>query len=293
MPTRPTISSFGAALEGSDLYADDHHWGDKRINVRAHDLPALKARYLLEHLPATGRVLEVGCGGLLNTVAAHRPRLELHGCDIRPLRYPPASFQFTLVGLETAALPYRPASFDAVVMMDALEHFQDPAAALHAAGSVLRPQGLLVSFTPLEGQRLSFYRLYRRILGDDLYVRTKEHLQSFSERDLLRLLEQDFHVVDRVYAYHAVGHLMDATLFALTAIPGLRRRFWQANPFYEEAAAGSPTAGTHSALSQMLRVANALAYAESRALRGVNWGAAGILFAAVAQQVPTLERRLP
>jgi hypothetical protein len=43
----------------------------------------------------------------------------------------------------------------------------------------------------------------------------------------------------------------------------------------------------------MLRVANALAYAESRALRGVNWGAAGILFAAVAQQVPTLERRLP
>jgi SAM-dependent methyltransferase len=272
-------------LEDSDLYADDHHWGNRRVNVGAHDLPALKARYLLAHLPVTGRVLEVGCGGgrLLNTVAAHRPLLELHGCDIRPLRYAPARFHFTLVGLETAVLPYEPASFDAVVMMDALEHFRAPTGALHATRAVLRPGGQLVSFTPLEGQRLSFYRLYRRVLGDDLYVRTKEHVQSFSEADLRRLLEQNFQVVDHVYAYHLLGHLMDATLFALLATPRLRRRFWQVNPFYEEAAASSPGARTQSPLAQALRAANALAYAESQALHGVSWGAAGILFAAVAR----------
>jgi SAM-dependent methyltransferase len=285
MPIRPTTSSSGAALEDSDLYADDHHWGDKRINLRAHDLPALKVRYLLAHLPATGRVLEVGCGGgrLLNTVAAHRPHLELDGCDIRPLRYAPARFRFTLVGLESAALPYESASFDVVVMMDALEHFQDPAGALRAARAVLRPHGRLVSFTPLEGQRLSFYKLYRRVFGDDLYVRTKEHVQAFSETDLLRLLERDFQVIDRAYAYHGLGHLMDATLFALLASPSLRRRFWQVNPFYEESSSGTTGAATNSPLARALRAANALAYAESRAFHHVSWGSAGILFAAVAR----------
>ncbi|MGA2283465.1 MAG: class I SAM-dependent methyltransferase [Candidatus Dormibacteria bacterium] len=269
----------------SDLYADDHHWGDRRVNVRAHDLPALKVRYLLARLPTTGRVLEVGCGGgrLLNTVAAYRPRLELHGCDIRPLRYDPANFRFTLVGLGTTVLPYDPASFDAVIMMDALEHFRDPAGALHAARAVLRPRGRLVSFTPLEGQRLSFYRLFRRVLGDDLYVRTKEHVQSFSETDLRRLVGEDFDVVDHAYAYHVLGHLMDATLFALLASPRLRRRFWRVNPFYVEEAAGSAGVGAHSPLADALRVANALAFVESRALRGVSWGAAGIFFTAIVR----------
>jgi SAM-dependent methyltransferase len=272
-------------LEGPDLYAPDHHWGAKRVNVRAHDLPALKARYLLAHLPTTGRVLEIGCGGgrVLNTIAAHRPLLELHGCDIRPLRSATTHFHFTVVSPEDTVLPYEPASFDAVLMVDALEHFADPAAALHAARLVLRPRGRLVSFTPLEGQRFSFYRLFRRLLGDDLYARTKEHVQSFSEAHLRRLLDVDFQVVDCAYAYHILGHLMDATLFALLASPPLRRRFWQVNPFYEEASVGSPTPTGHSPMVFALRAANALAYVESRVLWKVSCGAAGVLFTAVAR----------
>ena len=79
-------------------------------------------------------------------------------------------------------------------MYDVLEHLRDPGSSLTAAHRILRPGGLLVSFTPLEGQPFSIYRWYRRLLGDELYVETKEHLQAFSERSLLAVVEPGFRV---------------------------------------------------------------------------------------------------
>jgi SAM-dependent methyltransferase len=267
-------------LAHSEIYADDHHWGDSVIDIAAHDLPGLKASYLLDQLPEHGRVLEIGCGGgrLLNTVARHRPSLALHGCDIRPLRGTPSNFTFTLIDPLEPTLPYEPDSFDAVVMFDVLEHLTDVAGSLGAARDALRPDGRLISFTPLEGQRVSFYRLYRRLFGDDLYVKTKEHIQAFSEQSLRSLVAQQFTVRDHVYLYHLLGQFMDATLFALMKIPSVRKRFWDENPFYAE----SSTEGSKppSPLGRALRAANAVAYAESRLLARHPYGAAGLLFTA-------------
>ena len=237
MPTRRTTSSSGVGLERSDLYAADHRWGAAPIDVSARDLPALKARYLLSALPARGRVLEIGCGGgrLLNTIALHRPDLDLEGCDIRPLDHAPKTFEFTLVEPARPDLPYDADTFDVVLLFDVLEHVLDPPTMLKATRSVMRGGGAVISFTPLEGQAFSFYRFYRRLLGDDLYVETKEHLHAFSDASLRALLEVDFVLNDVQYAYHFFGHLMDATLFALTKFPPIRRRFWESNPYYRDA----------------------------------------------------------
>ena len=269
-------------MGGSDLYAADHHWGDDVIDLAARDLPALKAQYLVDALPRHGRALEIGCGGgrVLNTLATRRPELSLDGCDIRPLAYEPAEFTFTLVDPARGDLPYEQGSFDAVIMFDVLEHAQDPIAMVKSARTVVRPGGTLVSFTPLEGQPFSFYRIYRRLLGDDLYVETKEHLQSFSEATLRALVSSAFTIRDTQFTYHLLGHFMDATLFALLKIPSLRRRFWESNPYYRETR--SCSTGSASPLGSIMRAANAVAYYESRALRHHRFAAAGMLFTATA-----------
>jgi SAM-dependent methyltransferase len=269
-------------LQGSDVYAADHHWGDEVIDITAHDLPALKARYLLNGLPEHGRALEIGCGSgrVLNTIAVHRPGLSLYGCDIRPLRYEPTAFTFSLVDPK-GDLPYDPASFDVVILCDVLEHAADPRAMIKSARFVVRRGGILVSFTPLEGQRFSFYRFYRRLLGDDLYVTTKEHLQAFSEQSLRALVSSAFTIRDAQFAYHFCGQLMDATLFALLKIPALRRRFWETNPYYQETLSGG-TGSDRTLLGILMRAGNAIAYYESCALCHSRFGAAGLLCTARA-----------
>jgi SAM-dependent methyltransferase len=270
-------------LDRSELYAADHHWGDAPIDVSARDLPALKARYLLSALPERGRVLELGCGGgrLLNTIASYRPGLELSGCDIRPLDRAPERFDFTLVEPAQRNLPYDSGTFDAVVLFDVLEHVLNPSMTVKATRSVMRCGGVVVSFTPLEGKTFSFYRLYRRLFGNDLYVETKEHLHAFSEDDVRGFFESDFDIRRVEYAYHAFGQLMDATLFALLKLPALRRRFWESNPYYRDGTSASDT--ETSALGSLMRAANTVAYAESRLLRHRRLGAAGLLFTAAAR----------
>jgi 2-polyprenyl-3-methyl-5-hydroxy-6-metoxy-1,4-benzoquinol methylase len=269
-------------LHGSDVYAPDHHWGDEVTDVTAHDLPALKTTYLLNTLPEQGRVLEIGCGSgrILNTIAAHRPGLSLHGCDIRPMRYEPAAFTFTLVD-STGPLPYDTASFDFVIMCDVLEHAVDPSAMIESARTAVPRGGTLVCFTPLEGQPFSLYRFYRRLLGDDLYVTTKEHLQAYSEQSLQALVSNEFTIRDVQFAYHFCGQFMDATLFALLKIPAFGRRFWQANPYYRETLSGG-AASSRTLFATLLRAGNAVAYYESRALRHSRLGAAGLLLTATA-----------
>jgi SAM-dependent methyltransferase len=229
-------------------------------------------------------VLEIGCGSgkVLNTIAAHRPELTLEGCDIRPLSYSPSTFAFTQVNPDADSLPYEPGTFDAVVLFDILEHVPDPAAVLARARQVLRPDGVLVSFAPLEDQRPSFYRMYRRILGDDLYVETKEHVNAFSEAGIRRLVASGFSICDETFAYHCAGQFMDATLFALLKFPSMRARFWSSNPYYRETQADQEE--DTSWFSKVLRAANAIAYWESRLLHDRRTGAAGLLLTATPAQ---------
>jgi SAM-dependent methyltransferase len=141
---------------------------------------------------------------------------------------------------------------------------------------VLKPSGRFVGFVPLEGEPRSAYELYRRLLGPDLYLRTKHHLQSYRHADVHRLLQAHFELADERFAYHALGHTLDASFFALASLRRIERFWWRENKYYADQP--TPEGPLAFALNRLLELGNALAYFESRALEHSSFAAAGVLF---------------
>jgi hypothetical protein len=150
------------------------------------------------------------------------------------------------------------------------------------AARVLRPGGHLIAFVPIEGEPVSFYELFRRVLGRDTYVVTKEHIQAFTHRQVRSLVEERFDIHEIRYAYHALGHFMDAAFFAAARAKRLRDFWWRDNSFYhpEKKDAG----GSVGTLNMLLRAANRVASFESTLLARRQQGSAGVLLDAVLNQ---------
>jgi SAM-dependent methyltransferase len=257
------------------------HWGAEAVDLDEASLPALKARFVVDRLPHTGRVLEIGSGDgkVLRTLALHRPGLELNGCDVRDPTTPTDVYAFRRMDRD---LPFESGSLDAVLVVDVLEHVPDPRHLIAEAARVLRSGGHFVAFIPIEGELLSFYEVFRRILGADTYVLTKEHAQSFTHRQARELIEERFEIREIRYAYHLLGHFMDAAFFAAARAKRLRDFWWGENVYYNPQM--KDAGGGVGSLNHLLKAANRVAAFESTVLARKRAGSAGVLLDAVLRQ---------
>lgn len=108
---------------------------------------------LLQRLvPAEGgrpRVADIGCG-----CGATLLELGLHydavGIDGSPLAVEFSKRRGVTVveGLLPDGIPFPPGTFDAVLMLDVLEHLDAPAAAARAAANLLKPGGIFLATVP-------------------------------------------------------------------------------------------------------------------------------------------------
>jgi SAM-dependent methyltransferase len=179
--------------------------------------------------------------------------------------------------MEDGRVPLPSESLDAVLFVDVLEHVPDPAGLLDEAARVLQPGGRLIAIVPVEGERLSFYELFRAVLGRDTYEVTKEHVQSFTHASLTDLFERRFRLEHRRYAYHFLGQLMDAGFFAAARLERLRRFWWNENAYYNAPSESQPAPLAVRALNKLLQAGNALAWAESVRLAQSRTGACAVL----------------
>jgi SAM-dependent methyltransferase len=260
--------------------ADAWVYGDFAPDPASRDLPGLKARWLLEQLPAAAapRVLDFGAGEgkYLHLVRKVKPAAHLVGVDIRAPHTAP-DFEFHLVP-PGAALPFIADTYDVVISCDVLEHVENIDQCLEEIHRVLRCGGSFIGFVPAEGG-IGPYAFFR-LLDSHIYRDTKDHNHAYTRRDLLRRFSSRFRVVKLAYSYHLLGATLDAVFFAAFKMPIVGPRlegFWrgQDNDVYRTSAA----AGTRRSLaSRVIGAANRAAYYESAALRNIPLGAKGLHF---------------
>lgn len=145
-----------------------------------------------------GGALEIGCGEGELTMRIARDGVAIQGCDIAPDAIDEARKRSSAAGLtipfsvcDIAAARKRFAPCDLVVCCEVMEHLEDPIAALEVLDT-LSTKYVLVS-VPREPiwRILNLARLrYIGTLGN-----TPGHVQHWSRRRFLRLLESRFDVL--------------------------------------------------------------------------------------------------
>lgn len=139
------------------------------------DTPAYTAAVAALEAPPGGRALDAGCGSaralpLLRTAVG--PAGEVVGVDLTPemLREAVAlgrQAHGALIEADSARLPLRARTFDAVFAAGLVNHLPDPAAGLRELGRVTRPGGRLALFHPL-GRAALAARRGHELRADDI-----------------------------------------------------------------------------------------------------------------------------
>jgi ubiquinone/menaquinone biosynthesis C-methylase UbiE len=196
------------------------------------------------------RALDAGCGTGFQTAIVAEFGYRAHGLDLSAgslsvagARLPAAR----LVRGDLRALPYRDASFDAVVCAGStLDFVEDPGGAISELARVMRPGGTLfleverrfcldlgwMLLSSLTGDPLGYglrpaqaWALLARPPGQGVWLDYPGYprLRLFTDRELRRMLRRVGLYVERAWGIHAVTNLLPSTWLHRPRVPvGLR-----------------------------------------------------------------------
>jgi 2-polyprenyl-3-methyl-5-hydroxy-6-metoxy-1,4-benzoquinol methylase len=183
--------------------SDDYHealWEAVPEGLEPVDF-ARRRDFLLSHVSAGERVLDVGCGEGCFAAELVRAGAEVVGVDVaaEPLRRARERHR-ELVDLRrlpaAGTWPLQDASFDAVWAGEVIEHVADTAGWLSELRRVLRSGGVLLLTTPDHGRlRMLGWALAPHAFAAHFDPRA-DHLRFYTRRTLMELLEDfGFHDV--------------------------------------------------------------------------------------------------
>src|ERR1035438_1803905 len=135
------------------------------------------------------RMLEVGCGVGTFLADARDAGWTMSGLELNA-EFP--EFCRKELGIEDVKVglisdpPFAEASFDAVAMLDVLEHMYDPVMTVTQCARLLKPGGVLVVKSPNGPMQLRKERVKKALGRGDGYVATIGHLNQFSKATLAR-----------------------------------------------------------------------------------------------------------
>ena len=217
---RPTAQAL-AEIYRSDSFT--HHQLDHAEDARARREAVARLELLERYRPERGRLLDVGCSAGAFLAIARERGWEVAGLDINPAavevvrrRLACSAWVGTLDDVD------QPAGFDAITLLDSLEHMPHPVAALAKVRRLLHPGGVVLVTTPnIDGwlPRVT-YQLFARTIGAWEHPGPPAHIYQFSRRTLHAALERaGFEVgytrTEAIPLAHSVGALEEEIIGAL------------------------------------------------------------------------------
>lgn len=214
--------------DASDDAQSDTLWGYPADYVADRENVEAKFDRVLAHLEryaGPGRLLDVGCGPGFLLSAARARGWDGVGIDLNQWAVDYGRDQLGLdlrVG-ELAEAGLGAGEFDAVTMMDLIEHVPDPDALVAEAARLVRPGGALVVLTPDAGAKIS------RALGRRWpeVARPGEHTVLFSVAGLSALLARHGFAAT---GWHSIGKIASLATLAADVAPAAP---WAAARFRE------------------------------------------------------------
>ncbi len=147
-------------------------------------------------LDKTARILEIGCGtGATGALAlrtgrcGHYAGVELFEAAAEEAR---GVLSEVVTGdAETMQLPWSPASFDALILSEVLEHLVEPGRLLQRLAEVVRPGGIVLASSP----NISHWRVIRELVAGrfelaDRGVFDRTHLRWFTPGTFADMFER-------------------------------------------------------------------------------------------------------
>ena len=146
----------------------------------------LFVRFLEKEMEANRgiQILEIGCGnGALLRALGRRGFTNLSGCDFSGSTWEEPYIRFRATNVETE-FPFEE-QFDAILMVNVIEHFLNPVAVLETCRDHLTPGGKLIIITPhADSLALRVFGLYWAGFHAPrhVYVFTKKSLEAIAEK---------------------------------------------------------------------------------------------------------------
>lgn len=219
MASRASEAALNGSRPATEIDYEHKLWGAHEVEPTPRYLGGLKLKYCLEDLEGvSGKVLEIGCGGgaMTRAIKRYRPDLEVHGWDLSSSALSVAAKTGGEVGYgagDAHRLPIADDTYDAVVMLDVLEHLPNPQSALKEVRRILASGGRFHLYCPLEGDTRNLHGLLRR-LGWRAKEKLIGHIQQLTESDLTQLLEATNLSIKRSHwSGHLVNQLADVVYF--------------------------------------------------------------------------------
>lgn len=190
LPSEETLRSLYGKMK-DETYLEEEE-GRRRM--------AEESLLLMERFVRPGRLLDVGCfSGFFLDVAQKR---GWEGIGIEPSswarKFAEEKFGLQILERTLKEASFPEATFDAVSLIDTLEHLRDPKGDLLEARRILKPEGVLYLSAPDIGS------LAARLLGNRWWGFRQEHLVYFSKKTLSDLLEKVGFVILSRRAYRRV-----------------------------------------------------------------------------------------